>query len=51
MLEVRETCVLCGKEDFTKTLGAWFENYARWIVHLECWLAAYDLGRHRKHSA
>jgi len=51
MVDLRETCVLCGKADFTKHLGAWFESRARRLVHLECWLVAYDGGRHRQRSA
>lgn len=51
MEELTETCVLCGKSDLTCNLGGlWFVNDARGVVHLDCWLLAYESERDRTQS-
>jgi hypothetical protein len=42
-----EKCVLCGVADHSRDLGLWLVNGVRKVIHLDCWLAAYDAERLR----
>ena len=40
-----DICILCRAADHSRNLGLWLVNDEKKLVHLDCWLAAYDAER------
>jgi hypothetical protein len=37
-------CIVCGKSGDAETLGVWFVEQARSLIHVDCWVAEYKAG-------